>query len=212
MNSLHALSSRVPDEVWVPRMLASPIPCFNDWLPLGSSGDQYTVIFHGNGAYHHKVGLFGSVDSRAIIRSVGLEDVYVLGDHNAGSLVGRNEWVISFMYYPRSVVVTSGWMPVPFDATAKTTIALASSTLSVFVLTIASSDMPPAMSVLYSRDPVRVWPNPVREMSYMSVPSPVACEATLYTPAGVPILPAACARFVGGGCTSAGCAFPVDVF
>ena len=66
-------------------------------------------------------------------------------------------------------------------------------TPSMFVLTIAPNDMPdatPAMAILDEREPVYVYPNPVREVLYIFAPSPIAYEATLYTLSGVPILSA----------------------
>ena len=66
-------------------------------------------------------------------------------------------------------------------------------TPAMFVVTIASSDTDatPAIFSLDGRDAVRVYPNPVREMLYISVPSSAAYEVVLYTLAGVPILSAA---------------------
>ena len=63
----------------------------------------------------------------------------------------------------------------------------------MFVVTIASSDTDAmfAISALDGRDAVRVYPNPVREVLYISVPSSAAYEVVLYTLAGVPILSAA---------------------
>ena len=76
-------------------------------------------------------------------------------------------------------------------------------TPAMFVVTIAPSDMPDAMpampaipatsamSSLDGRGSVYVYPNPVREVLYISVPSSAAYEVVLYTLAGVPILSAA---------------------
>ena len=64
---------------------------------------------------------------------------------------------------------------------------------TMFVVTIAPSDTDAmfAISSLDGRDAVRVYPNPVREVLYISVPSSAAYEVVLYTLAGVPILSAA---------------------
>ena len=66
-------------------------------------------------------------------------------------------------------------------------------TPTMLVVTIASSDTDAmfAISALDGRDAVRVYPNPVRAVLHISVPSSAAYEAVLYTLAGVPILSSA---------------------
>ena len=66
-------------------------------------------------------------------------------------------------------------------------------TPAMFVVTIASSDTDAmfAISSLDGRDAVRVYPNPVREVLYISVPLSGEYEVTLYALSGVPILSAA---------------------
>ena len=82
-----------------------PDAVFEGWEPIGSGGSQYISIFNGNShtimglcinrRYTDDVGLFGYAGASAIIRNVFLEEVYVLGDDNVGSLVGYNEGTIA---------------------------------------------------------------------------------------------------------------------
>ena len=82
-------------------------------------------------------GLMGRTFSSSITASYATGDV--AGNSDVGGLVGDHQTgLIEASYYLFSAVVTSGGTPVPPDDTARTTMALASSTLSEPALNDAS--------------------------------------------------------------------------
>ena len=84
------------------------------WVPIGDFDNPYRSTFNGNGhmimglcinrSDTDYVGLFGAIGDRledvpdAIIRNVGLVDVYVRGNDYVGSLVGFNAGTITSSY------------------------------------------------------------------------------------------------------------------
>jgi uncharacterized repeat protein (TIGR02543 family) len=78
------------------------------WQPIGTSDDQFTGNFDGQG-YEIKdlfinrpdqsyVGLFGEVGQEGVTRNVGVVNVTVLGNDYVGALVGHTEGSVSNSY------------------------------------------------------------------------------------------------------------------
>ena len=78
------------------------------WEPIGTSTSSFLAIFNGNGytisnlhinrATTDDVGLFGSTNSSATVRTIGIVDVLVTGKVGFGGLIGLNEGSVNATY------------------------------------------------------------------------------------------------------------------
>jgi hypothetical protein len=83
------------------------------WEPIGTSDDQFTGSFNGQG-YEIKdlfidrpdenhAGLFGEVGQEGVTKDIGVVNVTVIGDCYVGSLVGHSDGTVSNSYSTGSV-------------------------------------------------------------------------------------------------------------
>jgi hypothetical protein len=83
------------------------------WEPIGTSGDQFTGSFDGQG-YEIRdlfinrpdedyVGLFGEVGQEGVTKDVGVVNVTVIGNDYAGGLVGHSDGTVTHCYSTGSV-------------------------------------------------------------------------------------------------------------
>jgi len=89
------------------------------FVPIGTDANRFTGSLDGRGykiynLYINRsgtdyVGLFGYVGSGGVVDNVGVENVNVVGDHNAGGLAGRNVGTVSKSY---SIGSVSGDYPI----------------------------------------------------------------------------------------------------
>ena len=96
------------------------------WLPIGTGNTPFNTTFNGNGhtisnltvkrSTHYRGGLFGELGSDAIVRNLGLDNVFVNargattsnpGDHGVGGLAGVNRGLI-YHTYTTGVVAGKG--------------------------------------------------------------------------------------------------------
>jgi len=83
------------------------------WEPIGTSDDQFTGSFNGQG-YEIKdlfinrpdeihAGLFGEVGQEGVTKDIGVVNVTVIGDYYVGGLVGHSDGTVSNSYSTGSV-------------------------------------------------------------------------------------------------------------
>ncbi len=92
---------------------------FAGFEPIGTDDNRFTGGFDGRnhtifGLYINRpdtdhVGLFGSINTGALVENVGMVEVDVSGDQHLGGLVGRNYGLVSNSYATGNVSGTSTW-------------------------------------------------------------------------------------------------------
>ena len=94
--------------------LASPtVNQGRGWEPIGTSDDQFTGSFNGQGYEirdlfinrpdEDHAGLFGEVGQEGVTKDIGLVNVTVIGDYYVGGLVGHSDGTVSNSYSTGSV-------------------------------------------------------------------------------------------------------------
>ena len=78
------------------------------WQPIGTSDYPFEGSFNGHGhsvsglylndKEQDNVGLFGVISEEAVVKNVGLEDSYIQGNENVGSICGNNQGTIANCY------------------------------------------------------------------------------------------------------------------
>ena len=87
------------------------------WAPLLSQSAGFEATFNGNGypirnlyinrPSRHLIGLFGWIGEDAVLREIQLENAYVTGRHQVGTLVGLNDGALIASTHATGVV--TGW-------------------------------------------------------------------------------------------------------
>lgn len=78
------------------------------WQPIGTIDYPFEGTFNGQGhsisglyindKAQDNVGLFGIISEDAVVKNVGLEDSYIIGNENVGSICGNNQGTIANCY------------------------------------------------------------------------------------------------------------------
>lgn len=78
------------------------------WQPIGTIDYPFEGTFNGQGhsisglyindKAQDNVGLFGIISEDAVVKNVGLEDSYIMGNENVGSICGNNQGTIANCY------------------------------------------------------------------------------------------------------------------